>query len=219
MRIERIVLNAARGVTLTACLPTAPDVVDKVDGSTCPCFVFATRTDNVVPVSNALHFVQALEEHGVMFESHIYAYGPHGFSVGSSAVLAPDAKITPRAARWVGDSVAWLKELFGDFGDHALTAPRFGRRVNGDNEPFLSVDCTMGRLLGSPQAREILAPIMAAAQENMAEKYGDAMTSLGKSPDAGMGMKMTLRAALAYGNTPQEAVERLDTALRQILNP
>lgn len=207
------------GAVVKACLPTAPNMVDKVDGNTCPCFVFATRTDNVVPVANSLHFVQALEAHGIMFESHIYAYGPHGFSVGNSAVLAPDAKITPRAARWVGDSVAWLRELFGDFGDHALTAPRFGRRVDGDNEPFLSVDCTMGRLMGSPQAREILAPIMAAAQEKMAEKYGDAMTSLGNSPDAGMGMQMTLRAALAYGNTPQEVVERLDTALRQILNP
>ena len=207
------------GAIVKACLPTAPDLVDKVDGDTCPCFVFATRTDNVVPVSNSLHFVQALEEHGVMFESHIYAYGPHGFSVGSPAVLAPDAKIAPRAARWVEDSIAWLKELFGDFGGGALTAPRFGRRVDGDNEPFLSVDCTMGRLMAVPQAREILAPIMAAAQEKMAEKYGDAMTSLGKSSDAGMGMKMTLRSALAYGSTPQDVVERLNAALRQIPNP
>lgn len=207
------------GAIVKVCLPTAPDLVDKVDGDTCPCFVFATRTDNVVPVSNSLHFVQALEEHGIMFESHIYAYGPHGFSVGSPAVLAPDAKITPRAARWVGDSIAWLKELFGDFGGGALTAPRFGRRTDGDNEPFLSVDCTMDRLMASPRARELLAPIMAAAQAKMAEKYGDMMDALGHSPQDGMGMKMTLRAALAYGSTPQEAVERLDAALRQIPNP
>lgn len=206
------------GAIVKACLPSAPDLVDKVDADTCPCFVFASRTDNVVPVSNSLHFIQALEEHGVMFESHIYAYGPHGFSVGSSAVLAPDAKITPRAARWVEDSIAWLKELFGDFGDHALTAPRFGRRVDGDNEPFLSVDSTMGRLMASPQARELLAPIMAAAQAEMAEKYGDMMDALGHSTQDGMGMKMTLRSALAYGSTPQEVVEQLDTALRQIPN-
>lgn len=206
------------GAIVKACLPTAPDLVDKVGAGTCPCFVFASRTDNVVPVSNSLHFVQALEEHGVMFESHIYAYGPHGFSVGSSAVLAPGAEIAPRAARWVGDSVAWLKELFGDFGGNVLTAPRFGRRVDGDNEPFLSVDCTMDCLMASPQARELLAPIMAAAQTKMAEKYGDMIDALGHSTQDGMGMKMTLRSALAYGGTPQEAVERLDTALRQIPN-
>jgi len=207
------------GAVVKACLSTAPDVVDKVDADTCPCFVFATRTDNVVPVSNSLHFVQALEEHGIMFESHIYAYGPHGFSVANSAVLAPNTKIASRVARWVGDSAAWLKELFGDFDDGIMTPPRFGRRVDGDNEPFLSVDCTMSRLMSNPQAREVLAPIVAAAQEKMAEKYGDAMTSLGKSVDAGMGMKMTLRSALAYGSTPQEVVERLDAALRQIPNP
>lgn len=111
------------GAILKACLPTAPELPDKVDMDTCPCFVFATRTDNVVPVGNSLHFVQALEEHGIMFESHIYAYGPHGFSTGNSALLAPGTQITPRAARWVGDSIAWLQEVFGDFGDGALTPP------------------------------------------------------------------------------------------------
>lgn len=42
------------GATVKACLPTAPDLVERVDGDTCPCFVFAARTDNVVPVSNSL---------------------------------------------------------------------------------------------------------------------------------------------------------------------
>lgn len=206
------------GTIVKACLPTAPDLVDKVDEDTCPCFVFAARTDNVVPVSNSLHFVQALEAHGIMFESHIYAYGPHGFSVCNSAVLAPDVKIAPRAARWVEDSVAWLKELFGDFGEGGLTAPRFGRRVDGDNEPFCSVDCTMGLLMQNPQAQTVLAPIMAAAREKMSEKYGDAMASLGSSSGVDIGTAMTLRSALAYGNTPQAVVEQLDAALRQIPN-
>lgn len=206
------------GAIVRACLPTAPDLVEKVDADTCPCFVFATRTDNVVPVGSSLHFVQALEEHGIMFESHIYAYGPHGFSVCNSAVLAPGAKIPPRAARWVGDSIAWLKELFGDFGEGQLTAPCFGRRVDGDNEPFCSVDCTMDRLMRNPQAQAVLAPIMAAAREKMAEKYGKAMDSLGSASNAGVGMKMTLRSALAYGSTPQSIVQQLDTALRQIPN-
>lgn len=206
------------GAIVKACLPTAPDLVEKVDADTCPCFVFATRTDNVVPVSNSIHFVQALEENGIMFESHIYAYGPHGFSVCNSAVLSRGTKPPPRAARWVGDSIAWLKELFGNFGDGKLTAPRFGRRVDGDNEPFCSVDCTMGLLMRNPQAREILAPFMEAAQEKMAEKYGEAMTSLEDSSGAGIGMQMTLRSALAYGDAPQSVVEQLDAALRQIPN-
>ena len=39
---------------------TAPDVIGAVDGRTCPCFVFAARTDNVVPVKNTLHFLSLI---------------------------------------------------------------------------------------------------------------------------------------------------------------
>ena len=59
---------------------------------------------------------------------------------------------------------------------------------------------------------------MAAAQEKIAEKYGDVMESPDAGPDSDMGMKMTLRSELAYGNTPKVVVEQLDAVLWQVLN-
>lgn len=208
------------GATARACEATAPDLVSAVDSTTSPCFVFATRNDNLVPISNTINFVAALAENGISFESHIYAYGPHGFSVGNSGVMAPEASICNRAADWVNDSIQWLKDILGDFGEGKMTEPRCSRRVNDDCEEFLSVDCTITHLMANEQARAILAPMMAAAQEKMAEKYGDKMPkqSETQNPALGLGAKMTLRSALAFGNVPQQMVEQLNAALKQIKN-
>lgn len=207
------------GETARECLPSAPDLVSAVDDKTCPCFLFATRTDNIVPISNTLNFSRALDAAGIGFESHIYAYGPHGFSVCDSAVLDPGTEICPRAARWVEDSIAWLGDVLGEFGDRELTEPRCGKKVNDDRAEYLSVDCTMGHLMANSSARAILAPMMEAARERMAEKYGDrAEIGTSSATAAGLGGKMTLRSALAYGNTPAEIVEQLDAALRKIPN-
>ena len=207
--------------TAQACEATAPDLVSAVDSRTCPCFVFATRNDNLVPISNSVNFVGALAKYGISFESHIYAYGPHGFSIGNSSVLAPNTNICNRAANWVSDSILWLQDVLGDFGDNVLTEPRCSKRVNDDCEPFLSVDCTVAHLMANPQAQAVLAPMMAAAQKTMAEKYGDQIsrdTGAQGNDYSGLGAKMTLRSALAYGNVPQDMVEQLNAMLKQIEN-
>lgn len=92
----------------------APSVVEAVDKTTCPCFLFATTNDNVVAIKNSLAFMLVLQRFSIPFESHLYSYGPHGFASGNSASLNPK-DITPRAANWVADSIQWLKEIFGDF--------------------------------------------------------------------------------------------------------
>lgn len=192
-----------------ACLPTAPDLVSKVDPHTCPCFLFATRTDNVVPISNTIHFTDALDRNGIMFESHIYAYGPHGFSTGDSSVLTPDICLNSRASRWVSDSVSWLRELFGDFGDGALTVPTCPARVNDNHEPFCSVRCTVGHLMANAQARALLLPMLQAAAQAHGGSVEDSL---------GMAANMTLLDALNYGKTPKNVIEQLDSQLRKIPN-
>lgn len=207
--------------TARECEPTSPDIVSAVDSNTAPCFVFATRTDNVVPIRNTLNFTRALAECGVSFESHIYAYGPHGFSVATSAVMDPNVELCSRAANWPADSVAWLKDMFGDFGSGALTEPRCTRRINDDHEEYFSVDCTMGHIMSNAQAREVLMPVIAAAQKRMAEKYGAQASMASENSmnfSEGLGAGMTLRTALAYGNTPKEAVAQLNAALKCIPN-
>lgn len=103
----------------------APDTVVAVDERTCPCFIFASRTDNVVSVSNSVQMMDALVKAGVAFESHIYAYGPHGFSTCDSSVRVPSLSFCRRIPNWVEDSIGWLKELFGDFAEQGLSEPLF----------------------------------------------------------------------------------------------
>ena len=89
----------------------APGLIGRVDTGMCPCFLFAARTDNVVPIENTVKFLQALTEKEVPYESHIYSYGAHGFSTGDPAVLKPGQEICSRVPRWVEDSVEWLNEV------------------------------------------------------------------------------------------------------------
>ena len=102
-------------------LPSAPDVIEHVDGDTCPCFVFATRTDNLVPVSNAVHMVAALCANDVAFESHIYSNGHHGLSTGDASIEG--GAFSERYPRWVADSLSWLADVMGGW-NHAPGAGR-----------------------------------------------------------------------------------------------
>lgn len=207
-------------VTAKACLPSAPSAVEAVGPDTCPCFLFATRTDNLVPIRNTLNFTRALDKMGGMFEVHIYSHGPHGFSTADSGVLAPGTQIASRAGQWMADSISWLRDTLGDFGEGALTASAYKRRINDDFEPYCSADCTVGRLMKNERARAVLAPMMQAAKAKMAEVYGDKMPPAAAETTGGAGLAetMTLRNALSYGRVPEEMVRKLDEQLRAIPN-
>lgn len=195
---------AVTGEDVKACNSAAPDTVAAVDGKTCPCFLFATRTDELVPIGNTIAFMNALDQAGVAFESHIYSYGPHGFSTCDSSVHKMTTPISKRVPNWVTDSIGWLKEMLGDFGDDGMSEPVCKPYVNGDHEAALSVDCTIGRLLRHPQARAILPELM--EQE---KAMGGEVKSL---------YKITLRGLYGFLKVPEEAIDALDWKLRQIPN-
>lgn len=201
-----------------ACLPTAPGLVERVDGETCPCFLFAARTDNIVPVRNTLHFAHALEEKNVLFEMHIYAYGSHGFSVCDPTALEPGTQIPLRAGHWVSDSVAFLGDVFGEFGNGALTAPRCGRGADPDYAPVCSVGCTLERMAANPRAMTVLGPYLGKIQEMVAGQYADREDGGGGTANAELGGKMTVRDILGFGNIPEETIEEIDRTLREIPN-
>lgn len=106
---------AVAGEDVKGCNSTAPDTIKEVDEDTCPCFLFSSRTDDVVPISNSIRFMQALTDYGIGFESHIYAYGPHGFSTCDSSVQSRDTMVCERIPNWVTDSIGWLRDVLGDF--------------------------------------------------------------------------------------------------------
>lgn len=102
-----------------------PSVVDAVTDRTCPMFVFAAADDGCVKIRNTTKLLDKLSDCGVKFESHIYAYGGHGFSTADTSIQAYDSPIADRATDWVDDSIHWLHDIWGDYGQQGFTGARY----------------------------------------------------------------------------------------------
>lgn len=75
----------------------------QVTENTPPCFIWHTSTDSVVPVSHSLKFAQALNDHNIPVETHIFPKGPHGLGL---------AKDYPDVSKWAYLSVDWIYNNF-----------------------------------------------------------------------------------------------------------
>lgn len=199
---------AVLGEDVKGCNVTAPDAIKAVDMFTPPCFLFSTRTDHVVPVDNTTRFMTALSDAGVAFEGHIYSFGPHGFSTADSSVAGTD-DITPRASRWVSDSIEWLKELFGDFADLKLSKPKFSARINADAKETYSVDCSFGYLMSNTEARAVLEAALKGKMKEQAALIADLSSKF---------KNMTLRSIMDFGRISGELVDSIDNELKKIPN-
>ena len=73
-----------------------------------PFFLWHTVDDGTVPVQNSLLLAQALTEHQVSYELHLFPHGQHGSSICTREVNTAN----PHAAAWVGLAVRWLAETF-----------------------------------------------------------------------------------------------------------
>lgn len=191
-----------------------PSIVEAVDENTCPCFLFATRTDSVVPIQNTLDMMNALNRHQTSFECHIYPYGPHGFSTGDPSIQGLETVFPRRAENWVDDSIAFLRDLFGDFGPQGMTEPRLRVHVNDDAMAWLSLDCSIARIFGNPEARRVLAPTIEKMRERIVPfapemSFEDMMQALGK---------MTLRELLSERGIDTDRFDELNAALKQVPN-
>ncbi len=191
-----------------------PGIAENVDEKTCPCFLFATRTDSVVPIQNTLDMMNALNRFQTAFECHIYGYGPHGFSTGDTSIQSPETIFPRRAGDWTTDSVAFLRDLFGDFGSQGMTEPVLRARINDDGMAWLSLDCTIARIFGNPEARRVLAPTIEKMRRQIVPfepgmSFEDMMQALGK---------MTLRDLLAERNIDRDRFDELNEALRRVPN-
>lgn len=191
-----------------------PGIPEHVDERTCPCFLFASRTDSVVPIQNTLDMMEALNRYHTSFECHIYAYGPHGFSTADHALQACETLIPDRTADWVKDSINWLRDLFGDFGRDGLTEPKIRSHVNDDAMAWLSLDCSIARIFGNPKAKEVLAPTIQRMRERIPPfspemSFEDMMQTLGK---------MTLRDLLVERGIDTELFPQLNENLSKVPN-
>lgn len=200
------------------CSQTAPDVISHVDGNTCPCFIFATRNDSVVPIMNSVKMIEALTLADVTYESHIYAYGPHGFSTANHSVQETDTLICDRVPGWVSDSIGWLRDILGDFSKNCLSEPRCKAHVSGDLEDYLSINCTLRRIMSNSNAKPIVQSILGEIQSILPKQnIGESgMPQLTIELDRISGM--ILKDVLNFGNVQREVVDQLDEQLGKIPN-
>lgn len=212
---------AVEGETIQNYHPTAPDVIAAVDYDTCPCFIFSTRTDNMVPVRNSVKMMAALTEYDISYESHIYAHGPHGFSIANPSCLMPGTQMCNRVPHWVSDSIEWLKDVLGDIGVGSMTTPVCKNRINGNHDSHLGVDCTVAYLMSHPAAAAMIQPIMSASTEGYESYLGDETERAENEPtmNAALLMEtMTLRDILGFGQVSIDTVDQIDNALHQFPN-
>ncbi|KAA8831168.1 alpha/beta hydrolase [Bifidobacterium tissieri] len=207
---------ALLGSSIQGCDPAAPDVVDAVDVTTCPCFVFGTRDDALVSVSNLICMSEALADNGISFESHIYAFGPHGFGAATPSVTDV-SKLSGRALRWLDDALDWLGEIFGTLTLNGMTQPRCLPHVSADYESSFSLDCTFGYLRTNEQVAAVMRPFLDWFDEHyleVAASIGPAMlhlaTTQGKPGFYAIGDARTMREIL--DNTPFDDAYAADLA-------
>lgn len=191
------------------CNPTVPDVIAAVDRNTAPSFIFASRRDNVVPIRNTTLYTNACAMNDVAFESHIYAYGPHGFSTAEPSVQDPAADMCPRIGEWVEDSIAWLKETLGEFSTDGLREPAYRLHMTDDGENFYSADCSLLYLLKQEQTREIVSPVLNMIGQVFAAGAGVSVEDI----SAVLG-DLTLRDMLGQMHIPTSQIEEMDEKLK-----
>ena len=179
-----------------------------VDGKTPPCFLFASRDDSVVPIHNTLNFQLALAKYGIQFESHIYAYGGHGFGTGAKNI-AGDA-VCRRIPNWVDDAIGWLEDVFGVLTPNGLAAPVCPGKICGDYEDTLSVDCTYGYIKTQIAAEKILAEFYGIVAAVIQAKFS-------RNPKAAEILDgMTIREMMQVIGYSAEKIQDLNIRLQEV---
>ena len=83
-----------------------------VDETTPPAFLWHTFTDTGVNVRNSLLMMDALLEHGIPFEAHIYPQGPHGTALGTKETWhGSEAQFVPHLSSWADLAVNWIRDI------------------------------------------------------------------------------------------------------------
>jgi len=134
-----------------------PGLCEKVDSSTPPTFIFATRNDPVVPVRHALRYADALDKAKTPFEMHIFGEGAHGLSLSKTFTSAGKAAlVNPDMAQWFGLSLNWLKSILGDY--QVYETPEA-------NDDMLDIGSPLGKLMANDTTRVLVLEILPQVAE------------------------------------------------------
>ena len=83
-----------------------------VNNDTPPMFIWSTAKDALVPIENTYVMAQALAQHGIPCEVHVFEDGEHGLSLADQSSAPYQVFLEPDAAKWVGLAEAWLHKRF-----------------------------------------------------------------------------------------------------------
>ncbi len=73
-------------------------------------FLWGTCEDQSVPVQNSVLLLNALIEHGIPVEYHLYEKGEHGLSLGNRTTSRDGVnQIVPSIQSWIDRAIAWVE--------------------------------------------------------------------------------------------------------------
>lgn len=205
---------AALDIDITSGLSSktpVPAPCEHVDEDTCPCFLFAARDDMLVPVRNDLAFENALIDYGIQFESHIYAFGGHGYGTGVMNVAG--TTVCRRLPSWTSDSISWLEDIFGQLTPEGMGEPVLGGRLHRNKGNMLSTECTIGHLRSQTgEAERILSGLLDEIKQRLKATVGEWCTA------PGIMAGFTLANMMRLTGYAPKTIEELDATLRKIPN-
>ncbi|MBR2540620.1 MAG: alpha/beta hydrolase [Mogibacterium sp.] len=83
-----------------------------ISDNTPPTFIWATAGDGLVPVQHSIIMANALAEHKIPFELHIFEEGDHGLSLATQATAMSKSQIKADAGKWSDLAGVWLEKRF-----------------------------------------------------------------------------------------------------------
>lgn len=92
-------------------LPLELSLEESVTPRNPPCFLWATVTDDTVPVENTIAYGATLRAAGVPFELHLFSDGPHAMGLATPECAWRENQINSHVAHWHELSVEWLNRL------------------------------------------------------------------------------------------------------------
>jgi len=108
-----------------------------VGSHTPPVFLWNMYGDRMVPVEHGLKFLSALAAKDVPFESHTYMEGNHASSLNTPvSSLGDPERENSHAARWMGDCLQWLRQVFGPL---KLGVPQENMRSMSEGRAHLGI--------------------------------------------------------------------------------
>ncbi len=82
-----------------------------VSENTPPTFLWHTATDTCVPVYSSLAYANALSEHNVPFELHIFPTGSHGLATCDIKTNEGQKEACQYNRVWISEVIKWLKSI------------------------------------------------------------------------------------------------------------